>query len=221
MDWSTLIGRPRPMAQDALRILTVVHQLGEPVQRSGIWTVITGESRLQHLEHLVRRPEDLAFVLLNRGPLVPGFAERRGDLIRRLGRLLSADSDSRHRGPRRFRSGSWERWDDILAFLGCRDLLRVRSLRDGSPRLGYYLTEAGAEYLEGAIYPFDPEVAGYRERCRLIWDFLGPELAPDRDLASTLQEVARRLESYCIQEQVVAEDDLLNHYCQSTLGFVP
>ncbi len=220
------------MAQDALRILTVVHQLGEPARRPGVLTSVAGEGRLQHLERLVRRPVDLAFVLLDLATLAPGFEQRRGDLIQHLRRLLSADGDTHHRRRgehlRRFRRGSWERWDDVLVYLGCRDLLRVRPLRDAARPaatqpvaargLSYLLTDAGAEYLEQSAYPSDPEVATYRERCQLIRDFLGRDFAAELDLEKTLQEVDHRLESYCHQEQVAAEEDLLDRYYQSTFG---
>ncbi len=135
MDWTPMIGRYRPVEQDALRVLTVVHQLGERPAAATPgserrWLIDT-ESQLQHLDHLVRHPIDLTYVVFDqvrsRGSELEAHL---GDLARRVRRILGASRRGRHRPSllRPFDPGSWQRWDDALALLSCRGLLRVEPL---------------------------------------------------------------------------------------------
>lgn len=239
MDWTPMIGRRRPVEQDALRIATLVHQLGE---RDGDRWFIDSESRLQQLDHLVRHPIDLAYVLLDglhrRPPEIGGCRE----VARQVRRLLDGPSQPRRRRSRRrpFDPGSWERWDDVLGYLGCRDLLRTepapqepepaaRLLGPAPPRqessedsdrllaahaLRYRLTGRGARWLEESVYPVEESLAPTRERCELLRTMLPRGLdgaALDEDLA----EIGRRLDAYR-QEEIRPEDDLLSHLFQAT-----
>ncbi len=206
-----MIGRHRPVEQDALRVLTVVHQLGEQPSADGApagrrWLIDT-ESHLQHLDHLARHPIDLAYVLLDQirsrdSELEPGLRALAG----RVRRLLDAPRRGHHRPNllRPFDPGSWQRWDDALALLGCRGLLRVELLptateaaavgatptamapagdRNGPRRAGplndgelrYLVTARGARWLVESVYGRQPSLAPYRERCDLLRNLL-----PDR-----------------------------------------
>ncbi len=240
MDWTPMIGRYRPLEQDALRVLTIVHRLGEqpatpPAEPE--WR-IDSESQLQHLDHLVRHPIDLAYVLIDqvrsRGA---ELAIPRADLARRLRRLLGAPRSGRHRPHllRPFDAGSWQRWDDVLAFAGCRGLLRVEPISAGKrPSAGdsrqeeglgagihlrYRLTAEGARWLGQAVYPGGERLTSLRERCELLRTVLPDDLLRPRSqaaLAASLRATGERLEDYRRDEQIRPEDDLLGRLFRST-----
>ena len=164
-----MIGRHRPVEQDAVRVLTLVDLLGQgpdeppdPGEARTIDRFIDTESQLQHLDHLVRHPIDLAYVLMDqvRSGLDPSVETetdidaRFGELALRTRRLLDTapsrkQPPGRHRPSllRPFETGSWRRWDDALAVLSCRGLLRVETLSGNhAGELRYRLTSAGARW---------------------------------------------------------------------------
>lgn len=215
MDRTSRIGRPA--ARDALRLLTIVHQLGE--RADGRWFVDT-EPQLQGLDHLIQHPIDLAYFLLDliRTARSPGDPHR-PDLPGQVRQLLGPPSRQRRRAAvlRPFEPDSWERWDDVLAGLGCRDLLRVESL--GRRDLRYRLTERGAAWLERSAYPEAQGLAPWRTRCELLRAVAPESLLQSRRgtaLERRLRQVHQRLETYRLEEQVKLEDDLLGRVFQAT-----
>ncbi len=259
-----MIGRHRPVEQDAVRVLTVVDQLGRGAERPFTWDdartsdrsdsdrFVDTESQLQHLDHLVRHPIDLAYVLMDqvRSGLDHSVeAEtdvdaRFGELARRTRRLLGTTSSrkqtpGRHRPSllRPFETGSWQRWDDVLAVLSCRGLLRVETLPgEQAGELRYRLTSAGARWLQESVYSrLNDHKTGlqgsnarqeqgsvtWRERCELLRDVLPTRLLSPRSgnaLGHYLDDLARRLDSYREDEQIRPEDDLLGSLFQSTFA---
>ncbi len=228
MERTPKIERERLGELDAVRLLTVVHQLGElpaepPSERR--WLIDT-ESRLRHLDHLVRHPIDLAYVLMDqvRGRGVE-LESRLAELARQARRLLQAPRRRRRRPHllRPFDAGSWRRFDDALAVAGCRGLLRVEPLptgRDeGAGDLRYRLTAAGARWLRESIYPRRNH--GYRDRCQLLRDVLPAEAlhpGPSTALADYLHGVRRRLDELSRDERIRPEDDLLGHLFHGTFA---
>ncbi len=245
-----MIGRNRPVEQDAVRVLTVVHQLGEasdPPAGEGRWFIDT-ESQLQHLDHLVRHPIDLAYVLMDQarssldrwhasGATGTELDARTADLAGRVRQLLGAASlrrganrkpRGRHRPSllRPFDPESWQRWDDVLALLGCRGLLCVEPLPDGDQGTGelrYRVTSEGSRWLRDSIYPQQDGQAGgiWRQRCDLLRAVLPARLLRPRSHATLgpyLQDTARRLDAYSSDEHIRPEDDLLGHLFQSTFA---
>ncbi len=245
-----MIGRYRPIEQDALRILTLVHQLGErPAARSPAETrwFIDTESQLQHLDHLIRHPIDLAYVVIDqvrsRGPELE--TDRR-ELPGRLRLLLGAPQGGRYRPHllRPFDPGAWQRWDDVLAFLGCRGMLRVEPMSaESRPSAGdsrqeeglgqralpqaevfgadlrYRLTAEGVRWLEPSVYPAHASSAAWRERCDLLRAVLPAHLLqpPSQPaLAAYLGEIEQRLDTYLRDEQIRPEDDPLGRLFQTT-----
>ncbi len=246
MDWTPIIGRHRPVEQGAVRVLTNVHQLGEQPSGARRWFVDT-ESQLQHLDHLVRHPIDLAYVLMDQvrsrgAELETGL----GDLAHRVRRLLGAPRRGRHRPNllRPFDPGSWHRWDHALALLGCRGLLRVEPLAAGGPgegagELRYRVTSGGARWLRDSVYPQPDDMAKpqasasggrpplstpgatSRERCQLLRDVLPARLlrpALHGALDRYLRDTAQRLDAYRGDEQIRPGDDLLGRLFHSTFA---
>ncbi len=68
---------------DALRLLTLVHQLGEP-QEAENEALLRGERRLLLLDHLLRHPSTLALLLIDAYERLPELGEKRAGLVRRL-----------------------------------------------------------------------------------------------------------------------------------------
>lgn len=216
MDWTPVIGRRRPVEQDALRILTVVHQLGERPNRR--W-FIDHESQLQHFDHLVRHPIDLAYVLIDQFRQRPELDPRRADVARRIRQLLDTPSLPRRQRSllRPFEPGSWKRWDDVLAYLDCRALMRTQLLADRGLR--YRLTGRGARWLQESVYPSHRGSGTYRERCELLRAVLPASLlqpATAATLGADSSAIGRRLDAYRDEEHVGPEDDLLGHIFQAT-----
>ncbi len=232
MDWTPVIGRHRPLQQDALRILIVVHQLGRRSRAAGIHSSVETESHLQSLDHLVREPVDLAYVVMDQFSQQRELRDRRAGLARKVRGLLtpqdprpvrSARRDREQRRSRRepFDPGAWERWDDVLAFLGCRGLLRVQPLPEKPRELAYLLTTGGARLLEEKIYPAHPTASPYVERCRLLSETVFRQRESHLGgaaLHNDLREVGQRIEIYRRDEQISIEEDLLNHLFQATFG---
>lgn len=207
-----MIGRRRPVEQDALRILTIVHQLGwRPAGERGPRRCIDTENQLLALDHLVRRPVDLAYVLLLEARARP---EPEPQLARRVRHLVGATPTRRRRASlRSFERASWVRCDDALALLGCRALLRVEVL-PAVPDLRYLLTARGAAWLEETANPAADSLAPIRERCRMLRRSLPAavlERRGDTSLETYLRRTGRRLAALRQEEQIHLEDDLVGH----------
>lgn len=224
MDWTPWIGRRRPVEEDALRVLTVVRELGEPASEEGFSTCLLGELRLQQLDHLIRRPIELAFALIaaHAGPDADARVapRRRAELVRDVRRMVAEGAGERPDGQRlrRFDGGGWERWDDVWAFLGCRQLLEVRARGGPGGGFAYWLTEAGARRLAG-LYVSHPDLETYRRRCRSVRRHFLPKIAAgSAGSDDALGEVGRRLDHFRREHQLSAEDDLLERFFHSTFG---
>ncbi len=222
-----MIGRESPIEYDALRVLLIVHQLGTRTSRR--WTV-DSEHLLQQLDHLVRHPIDLAFVVMDHIRHQPGTETAPRDLPARVRRLLDLPPRARHRraifSP--FERGSWQRWDDVLAFLGCRDLLRISPLAPDDSR--FELTERAVGWLETTVLETaagsdaaESDAAGSDalarelERCALLRTALPPRLLGGRGLLEPhLDGVRSRLTAYQSDEQLDVEDDLIAGLFQAT-----
>ncbi len=241
MNWTSLIGRRRPVEIDALRLATLIHQLGEPPSGTSgvqddqhIVRRIDGESRLQSLDHLLRHPTTLAYVLIVQFSQRPELAERRGTLARRVRQLLANERQqhlpARRRRPWQTRSDGrsnltlhpfvpsyWQQLDDVLAFLGSRDLVRVAVRpQTGStpPALSYGLTQEAAELLERDLYPKDRNSMLHLQLCGIIADLLPP--LDDRQWPALLQETQRHLDQFKQEEQIPLEQDPLGVLFQVT-----
>ena len=210
-----MIGNGRPVEQDALRILTIVHQLGERPDRR--W-FIDSEHLLRPLDHLVRHRIDLAHVLMDQVRARPSqLAPRRAELARRVRQLLAAPPQPHHRQAvlRPFEPGPWERLDDVLAYLGCRGLLQVESLPSHAVR--FRLTDQADRWLRRSVYPAADGLAPCRERCALLRDVLDPDLLRpegEPELDAYLQQIDRRLATLRREEQIPLEEDMLSRLFQ-------
>ncbi len=210
-----MIGRGRPVEQDALRILTIIHQLGEHAE--GAWW-IDFESQLRSLDHLVRHEVDLAYVVMDQVRAVDsGPGSRRTELAKRVRQLLrsSGSSPIRPAALRPLGSGSWERLDDVLAFLTCRELLRVEPL--AVPGTRYRLTTRADLWLRQSVYPDAAHRATSRQRCALLRDILPADLLRPPDgpaLESYLQQAGERLDDLRLEEQIRLEEDMLSRLFQ-------
>ena len=214
MDWTPILGRSRPIEQDALRLLTLVHQLGAPPVEGDVRAVLTGEGHLLAADHLVRHPATLAFVLLDHLGRPSSPEARRAELLRRIRSLLHDDA-SHGTTQHHFHFNAWERFDDALAFLACRGLLQIRPVAGEPSTLAYRLPEAAAQRLEESIYPTEGSLEPIRERCRLLADGLLKEhrLAdPDVAKLPDLSAVAARIEGFRHREQIAPEDNLLERF---------
>ena len=212
MDSTSTQGLARSTEQDALRLLAVVHHLGDPVEESGVHSVLVGEERLLAYDHLSRHPGTLALLLLDRAARDPHEIPSR--LVDGL-RDLIAGRDTLDLDLRTLLLPvRWERRDDALAYLGCRALLRVRPWPEEGepPRLSYWLPDRVAESLDDQIYPAEPALEAIRRRCRLMADYLPTEV--EIDLSGTRQ----RFETFRQEEQLDLEDDLLASFFQSIFG---
>ncbi len=224
MDSTPIMGRYRPVEQDAVRVLTVVHQLGEQPADPRRWFIDT-EGQLQQLDHLVRHPIDLAYVLIDQVRSRGVELEARlSDLARRMRQLLGATRRGRHRPSllRPFDPGSWRRWDDMLALLGCRGLMRIEPLTDAQTtgELRYRLTDRGARWL-GDSLPLQGALEDCRERCRLLRVVLPACLLRPRShgaLGRYLRDTAQDLDAYRGDQQIRPEDDLLAGLFLSTFA---
>ncbi len=213
-----MIGHKSPVAHDALRVLTIVHQLG--AQPDGRWYIDT-ERQLQHLDHLVRNPASLAYVLMDQ-VRSRELSERDTppDLPARIRQLLGLSRPTRHRRliAYSFESSTWKRWDDILAYLSCRDLLTVSLSAPDESR--YELTEQTANWLETTVTSSSSGSAGRtpaRQRCALLNATLPRQLLINPGhLTSYLEDAGSRLAAYQVAEQLDVEDDLIAHLFQAT-----
>jgi len=214
---------------DALRLLTLVHQLGErppegAAEGSGEdgAAVLRGERQLLALDHLLRHPETLGLLLVDAFERLPELAEKRAGLTRRLRWLFGAESSPPAPAFRRARSRAqtaerrlvfasfaapWRRCDDALAELTCRALLEVGVDAGQPPVLAYRLAPRGAELLEQRFYPGVKIAGAYLKQCAAIREYL-----PDwrrLDFEQRLGAVTDRLESLRAEEHVPREIDVI------------
>lgn len=187
MEWTQQIGRPRAAFArtlcDALRLLVVVHRLGR--EMDGDARVLRGEGRARFLDHLVRRPATLAYLLIHlyASGRLPAERKEASQAVRRV--LAEV--------PRRYRPGrrhaAWRRapvdprrlhsfepelhhpWDDALGHLLARDLLRLKTPSVGSHTdVEFRLTSAGRRLLDDEIYPRHADAARHRRICGVMAD---------------------------------------------------
>ncbi len=238
MDQSTPLERHRLLARDALRLLIVVRQAG---REEAPW--VDGEELLQWIDHLVRRPVDLAFVLIDQFRRRADLDARRAGIMRRIRILLTPSGSRPPRTTQRgistrmrqdhFRPVAWERWDDLLAYLGCRDLLRVEVISQETSQgrgsyLRYRVTERGEQLLQATLEN-DRSASHWVDRYRSLQETLwqdpevsaqmaagGPEAG--RALRDHLSDISTRVERFRRDEQISLEDDLLPRLFQRTFG---
>jgi len=204
----TPIGRASSHEGDALRLLTLVHQLGRPVEERGFAAEIAGELHLSRLGHLLAQPLDLAYFLVDRGR----ESERRSSAMRTVRRLLGSEREGESHRRHRFDPGGWRRLDEALSLAICRGLLEVQPAEEGAGTR-YLLTDAGASFLEERIYPV---LGSYLERSAALRIHLG-ETTP-AELERLLDELEKRLERFRHDEQIPLEEDLLPHFFAATFG---
>lgn len=219
MDWTPLIGRRYPVEPAALRLATLVHQLGTPRSQGPVVSVIEGEGRLLALDHLLLHPTTLAYLLIDEFRRGPDSGDRRSSTARQVRRLVTSE-ERLHRptgrrggwtggsgggaGHRVFEPPTWRRLDDVLAYLGNRDLLRTTA---NPGTLAYGVTRRGAEVLEQRYYPSGRLASLHLQLCAVLAE--APFLAQHRDLEARLRDVAVALGAFRSDEQVPPEADLL------------
>ena len=214
---------------DALRLLTLVHQLGEPLEIEGE-SRFRGEQSLLALDFLLCHPDTLALLLLDAFERLPELSDKKAGLIRRLRWLLGAENSPAPPAFRRARARGqgaerrltfaelsipWRRRDDALAQLTCRALLMVETEAGPPPDLAYRISTRGADLLEQRFYPSVHIAATYLKRCTAI-----RELLPDwRQLVfeTRLQAIWERLEALRREEQVAREQDVIALLFERTL----
>lgn len=221
MDPAAASPSPRAAELDALRLLTLVHQLGEPQEAEGE-ALLRGERRLLLLDHLLRHPSTLALLLVDAYERLPELGEKRAGLVRRLRWLLGADNAPPAPAFRRARSRvqsverrlhflelgvPWRRRDDALAHLESRALLAVEISGGRPPQLGYRIAARGAELLEQKFYPGVKIAGTYLKACAAIREYL-PDW-PQLDFEERLAALADRLETLRREEQVPREADAI------------
>lgn len=220
--------RPHTLELDALRLAILVHTLGEPGE-GDVVARIEGESLAQQLDHLVRDPVALAFVVTDR-VRAEGQGAEGHDVLRRRVRQLVGDLARRRgasvdlaRPSHRFERPSWQRWDGMLSVLTCRGMLHLGVRRQGERHdVTYGLTSRGARELARRIGQ-NPSLEALRERCRLLGDALVQPLRSAGELEGetlrqALDDLQQRLEQLRSDEQLGLEDDLLAHFFQKTFG---
>ncbi|MCG8454746.1 MAG: hypothetical protein MI919_00585, partial [Holophagales bacterium] len=193
-DWIEILGRPRPIEVDALRILVVTHRLGteprgEPAARD-FARVVEGEELLALLDQLVRRPITAVYLLLDLFRRRPELAGRRAEMARRVRQRLAVDRQRRQPARRRrpwksaadaleesrrrhpFEPPRWRRLDAPVAFLSSRGLM------------GFHLEEAVRGPAGGSVPPVQITYGLTEAGERLLEERAYPE---DRDRTLVLQ----------------------------------
>ncbi|MEM8993176.1 MAG: hypothetical protein AAGF23_00160 [Acidobacteriota bacterium] len=211
MDWTSLIGRARPAEPDALRLLAVVHQLGEA---SGDAFLLRGEATLIQLEHLVTQPRLLAHLLMHLHDLDPSWAPR-ATVSRRVRQLIELDERRSVRGRRRGTLGAsldfpdlarWRPLDDALAAASMRGLLVVEV--DGQDaELVYRLQPSGARLLDDHFYTEGHGAARQLEVSGVVREFL-----PRWDgawIAEQLEDARESVSAFRYAEQIPLERSVL------------
>lgn len=221
MDHASASPIPHAVELDALRLLTLVHQLGEPLVEEGA-RLLRGEERLLALDHLLGHPETLALLLLDALERLPELKAKSAGALRRLRFLLDAENPlptptfhrARSRDLRYERkltfptlATPWRRRDDALAHLESRALLAVEVSGSRPPQLGYRLRARGAELLEQKFYPGVKIAGAYLKGCAAIREYL-PDW-PQLDFEERLEALADRLETVRREEQLPREADAI------------
>src|SRR5687768_12224809 len=216
MDLTTVIGKRRVKEQDAARILVILFELGTPASGGSDHCVLETEVYLQKLDYLVRCPADLAYVLLEQFVNRQELSARRSEiatLVRRL--VVEREPKLRTMGMQKFRFGPWERLDDVLAFLDCHDLVRVRARSGQGGGLMYVVTTTGAA-LVNKLYSEWPELQYYRDKCGIIRSFLGH--LKGTALKDYLYEVLQRIEGTKLGDHIPSHGDLVPPRFRSVMG---
>ena len=207
-----------PIELEALRILCAVCHVGSENDVDDTRT-LWGEGRLQELDHLLRHADSLALVIIDHlrqqdgerphgdeTPLnQPALAAQVRQLLRRqLSQPSRGTLPSPVVAPRRLEATTWRSLDDALAFLVCRDLLRLSS-RPGDPNIatsverGFTATSMGTRAM-AELSSRDGMGRDLRDRCRLLVTIL-------EGRALDLDGASRRLADFLHDEQIAAEDD--------------
>lgn len=202
-----------PVELAALRLLCIVCHLGAPEGEADGKT-LWGEGRLQVFDHLLRRPESLALWLIDQAR-EQRLSGNGSTLAGRLRDLLRRPGDDRHRpaAPRHLELAPWRSLDDALAYLTCRNLLRLvaRASAEGGVERGYTSTQRAASVLTQLTS--QPGLGQDIQRhCRLVASLVGPDT--HFDLASS----AQRLETFVEDEKIAAEDDPTPRLFHSLFG---
>ena len=203
-----------PTDGDALRLLAVVHQLGEETETGRFR--LDGEETLLQLEHLVQQPRLLAHLLIYLFDQTPAWTGRRATLSRRVRQLIELEE---RRGVRERRRGTlgasldfpslagWRRLDDILATLSMRGLLELGVPSQGG--LYFELRAAGATLLDEHFYSEGREAARQLEVSGVIREFLprwqGAWLAQKLDEARESVAAFRYAEQLPLERPVLPE----------------
>ena len=223
MDWTDLIGHRRPMESDALRLVTLVHQLGEPGQ-GAVARSLEGEDLLQALDHLLRHPTTLAYVLMDHFARLDDESQERIVFARKVRQLLSNERQQHQPSRRRrpwetkpdgpvdltiypFVGPRWQKLDEPLAILAGRNLLQVRVITGKRPRLAYDLPVSTAEWLEQDIYPKDRNSTLYLQLCSIILELL--PVMDGRSWHRLMDEIRHNLDVFCRDERIPLEQDPL------------
>lgn len=206
----------RTLDADALRLLVLLERLGNPMDEVGLVAYLDGEELLQHLDHLLSHPVDLALALLDRYRSRPTLRPRRRAFVRAIRKLTTTAHDARRQQD--FATGGWARRDDVLATLACRDLIRVRPLA-GKPALRFALTAAGAACLATMDAATRKVAAPFVERCRLVQEHWGPFVGSG--FVAQLRGAEARLARARQEEQLAVGAPLLPSLFQLTFDEAP
>lgn len=229
MDWTPLIGRRAPVELEALRLMVLVHQLGEPTSSPGFRSVLRGEPHLQTVHHMVRHPGTLALLMTAsfRAQPDPAQQQRAAEDVRRVfaANFPPGEDSSRFTRLQPMEPFTWVSFDDALAFLGCRDLLAVRT-SSAPVSSSYWLTDNGASHLRAQSIRDDPALQRFRTSCRGLRELgMPPDPSSRREssgarpwLPADLEHLADSLRVFCHDEQIEVDNDLLGRFFQSTFG---
>lgn len=201
---------PRPedsVELAALRILCLVCHFGAPDDDlATLW----GERRLHELDHLLRHPETLALVVIDHlleedeEEIPAGLANSLRDILRPAAVPTA---------PRRVDIAPWRPMDDALAFLTCRDLLRLAS-RETAPahtERGYIATAEGFRAL-AELSSGDSLGRRLRGYCRLLSQAMSSLDSLD------LEGADRRLHEFLLDERIAVDEDPAPRLFHSLFG---
>lgn len=182
-DPTGVAGRRASRFQDAVRLLFVIAEGGEPVDDAApehTVSVLRTATRLHALDFWVRNPDYFAEALLD------DVDARRLDnayldVVTTI--FEDAEPDLRLFPMIRWRFGAYEGVDDALALLRAHELIVVR--RHGTLKKisehEYFLTVQGQAALDNIVTEA-PELAWYRERAKLVALVAGTTTGPNLKL---------------------------------------
>lgn len=206
MDLTHVIGKRRLREQDAARILIILSELGTPASAQGE-RVLETEVYLQKLDYLVRSPADLAYVLIDRFEKNAKFSDQKSACMATVRHLATArEPRLRTMGMQKFWYGPWEKLDDVLAFLECRELVRVEPRSGAGGGLTYTVTAKGTEAVR-RMYSNWGVMKYYSEQCRVISIWLA-ELRGTA-LKDYLYAVLTRIDSADLGKEIPSHGDLV------------